>query len=388
MKPGNPTDSRIQNLDILRALAVVLVLVKHFFHLRLSPGDFAALDPIRPLMRAGWIGVPIFFVLSGYLIGHLLFREYATTGTVGLKRFWIRRGFKIYPPFYLVILVYSAYLLVFEGHLDMERFFCEIFFIQNYGKGGLIDVTWSLAVEEHFYVIFPLFLLLLIKCRPSDSLPRETDRVRVTFRPILLITALLMVGCLLMRLEAVSWPVMRGRGIMMTHLRIDALFAGAAMAYMHQVHPGRLLPFFKRHAVVLTILAALLTYPAFLPEITYGKVFYLGWFSLILTVSAVLMLGVALSVSTSDTKVARVAAWLGTYSYGIYLCHVPVYRLANKIAEWLPHRPHVYIWVPLSAALACVVGIVLTRLVEFPMLRVRDRYFPRPARTQPTEVRT
>src|SRR3954452_19313690 len=85
---------RNQALDLLRGIAVLLVVVSHYS---------VALPHPSVLLETGWVGVDLFFVLSGFLISGLLFSEFEKTGTINLKRFWIRRGFKIYPPFYALI---------------------------------------------------------------------------------------------------------------------------------------------------------------------------------------------------------------------------------------------------------------------------------------------
>src|SRR5438045_3895822 len=84
--------SRNQSLDVLRGIAVLLVIVSHYS---------GTLPRPSALLETGWVGVDLFFVLSGFLISGLLFSEFEKTGSINLKRFWIRRGFKIYPPFYV-----------------------------------------------------------------------------------------------------------------------------------------------------------------------------------------------------------------------------------------------------------------------------------------------
>jgi len=160
--------NRLLQLDALRALAIILVLLTHLGSTINSwNADVGRSSLIYFLAHAGWIGVPLFFVLSGFLIGHMLQREDLATGKVDLLRFLTRRGLKIYPPFYVVVFAYSAYLWFFEGEFNWERFLREVFFIQNYGIGGIMDVSWSLAVEEHFYLSFGVLALLTAKLSAS-----------------------------------------------------------------------------------------------------------------------------------------------------------------------------------------------------------------------------
>jgi peptidoglycan/LPS O-acetylase OafA/YrhL len=152
----NPLPTRNRRLDVLRCIAVVLVMlhhggISHFFS------------------QAGWAGVDLFFVLSGFLISGLLFSEYRKRHAISFKRFFIRRGLKIYPAFYgyLLLTAITSYK-VLGSMTPPAQYLHEIFFVQNYWP-GVWNHTWSLAVEEHFYIFLPIFLLVLVRL----SLNRE-----------------------------------------------------------------------------------------------------------------------------------------------------------------------------------------------------------------------
>ncbi len=135
---------RIREIDFLRGIAILLVLCRHISYI--------------PILKfGGWIGVDLFFVLSGYLVSKLLFHEYIKFGKINTKRFLIRRGFKIYPLFYslTIITLLTNYFLGDIPHIkrpELNTTLNEIFFIQNYSF-GLWAHTWSLAVEEHFTLV-------------------------------------------------------------------------------------------------------------------------------------------------------------------------------------------------------------------------------------------
>ena len=105
----------------------------------------------------------LFFVLSGFLISGLLFSEYKKRKAISFKRFFIRRGLKIYPAFYVFLLVTGvASIRWFHSLAPPTLFLNEIFFVMNY-LGGVWTHTWSLGVEEHFYILLPIFLSILIR---------------------------------------------------------------------------------------------------------------------------------------------------------------------------------------------------------------------------------
>jgi peptidoglycan/LPS O-acetylase OafA/YrhL len=136
--------SRNQSLDVLRGVAILLVLGGHSNY------------PYVGFWRAtGGSGVELFFVLSGFLISGLLFSEYQRTGHIAVTRFWIRRAFKIYPGFYVLLTVTTAVLILAKQPEIMlgRAVFFNIIFLQNYvPSAGIIPQSWSLAIEEHFYL--------------------------------------------------------------------------------------------------------------------------------------------------------------------------------------------------------------------------------------------
>ena len=150
---GRPAKGYLPQLDGLRALAVTLVLVHHF---------------ITPVEFAGHVGVDVFFVLSGYLITSILLVESAKYGRIRLKRFYVRRAIRLYPPLLLVIAV-----LVVPGVVlapSLLRFAAETLFAVTYTTPVAIELvnnaswmwrhTWSLGVEEIFYLLWPLLLIV------------------------------------------------------------------------------------------------------------------------------------------------------------------------------------------------------------------------------------
>src|SRR6188474_3449733 len=125
---------RLRELDFLRGIAIVLVLMRHQY-----------LSGFTTTM--GWVGVDLFFVLSGFLVSGLLFREYLREGTVHVTRFLIRRGLKIYPAFYVFLLLSVWFgVTVRQAQIPPRLLVGEILFLQNY-VGRLWPHTWSLAVE-------------------------------------------------------------------------------------------------------------------------------------------------------------------------------------------------------------------------------------------------
>ena len=164
-----PVHSRNQSLDILRCIAILLVLGHHFIH-------------YHHWAKVGWIGVDLFFVLSGFLISGLLFSEYKRNGQIDIQRFILRRGLKIWPAYYVLVIV-TAIISMLVAHArgvpfpSHEVAVFAIFVRNFFGNDGFnyLAHSWSLAVEEHFYLMLPLLLLVLLRLRrlgdPFRSIP-------------------------------------------------------------------------------------------------------------------------------------------------------------------------------------------------------------------------
>jgi peptidoglycan/LPS O-acetylase OafA/YrhL len=139
-------------LDGLRATAVLLVICSHYVVFwRRELGWPVPAAASLPIFHWGWVGVDLFFVLSGFLIGRQLWQERERTGTVRFTRFILRRGFRIWPLYFVMM---AFYLLV--GPVRPNEW--DFAFLSNYGNGAF-NRGWSLSTEEQFYIIVPILLL-------------------------------------------------------------------------------------------------------------------------------------------------------------------------------------------------------------------------------------
>lgn len=158
----NPTPQRIPGLDGLRAVSILLVIFSHV----LQTYHWSQSVPFVWRLNPGATGVSVFFVISGYLITTLLLRERTTSGHISLKSFYLRRFFRIVPA-YLVYLA-AIVLLAANGvvHVAWSDFGAALLYVTNYTQvNWLLLHTWSLSVEEQFYLLFPL--LLVFAKRPT-----------------------------------------------------------------------------------------------------------------------------------------------------------------------------------------------------------------------------
>jgi peptidoglycan/LPS O-acetylase OafA/YrhL len=353
---------RIKQLDVLRGLAIVLVLGSHMY-----AGDMWA--------QIGWVGVDLFFVLSGFLVSGLLFKEYKKEARIKPLRFLIRRGFKIYPAFYVMLLATVGLRLKYTGTVDAGGLLAEIFFLQNYFQ-PLWWHTWSLAVEEHFYVLLALgFFFMQRKPTTAENPFRHLPKIVAA-------TALIILGLrILTTVYVTPWKLSVHNEP--THLRLDSLLFGVLLAYLHHFHYDSFFNFVKRRAktILFTSLAlcsCCLFFPGYSPFMTTVgfTLLYLG-FGGILMISLYQAVELPKPLARVIAPTNRMLSYIGIYSYSIYLWHLIVAGVVvDGIRRVSPIKLHYLVEFFLYAVGSIALGIVMSKIIEQPTLSLRDRLFP------------
>lgn len=356
---------RLAGLDAMRGLAVLMVLGAHFDldAERLVAPRWVE-SGLRAWQAAGWSGVDLFFVLSGFLISGLLFREYGARGRVRVGRFLLRRGLKIYPPFYAMVFFTTLIMLASGNTVRPPELVSELLFVQNYGPSQY-NYTWSLAVEEHFYLI----LVALIAWRVG----RDGDMRRVLRVVLASLPLILLARCS----SAWLWPEAGETQVAYTHLRLDGLAFGVALGYLAAFHGEALERWVRKWRWGLVAAsAALLVALGGLPHRS-PLVFTAGLTLLYLGAGALLLLARYAPFGRPPYGLVAALAWVGANSYAIYLWHVPVRQwggglLALGTGHTSPTVPGLLLYV----AAAVLVGAAMTWAIERPALAWRDRRIP------------
>jgi peptidoglycan/LPS O-acetylase OafA/YrhL len=380
-KPTQP--KRHQGLDVLRGVAILLTITNHWSK-DLLPGipELSGWQgAIHWRLRGlGWTGVDLFFVLSGFLIGGLLVAELQKTSHLRVGRFLIRRGFKIWPSYFallLVLCVTNTY-----GFFDFSSVaafikcaLVRLFFLHNYIDVGPNGPTWTLAVEEHFYTTLPFFILLII------GLNHRTNDFRAL--PIAAIGVLIFIFAL--RCHHAIYGELRDGDHMFSHYRIDTLILGVLCQYAWRFHRETLQRFFK-HRLLTWAIAILLIAPSSFLSRTDPFMFTIG-FSMLAYGYAMILLDVQIHGFgiTKDTKLIRATAAIGRYSYNIYLWHyfVPImfsfalFPLSTAIGKLpLPNMLNALLQLSILMAISIFSGWLGTKIIETPFLNIRDKLFP------------
>jgi peptidoglycan/LPS O-acetylase OafA/YrhL len=290
---------QIPSLHGIRALAIAAVVAFHCS---------------RSICPGGFIGVDIFFVLSGFLITRLLVDEASETGKINLLRFYWNRALRLWPALLVMLAAYSALSPVLFPEASAARDVALAgLYLSDYSQviAGVPDDlihTWSLSVEEHFYLLWPMVALLVV-------------RSTAAWRRFWILIAAFLLATLWRMVDAMSW-----QDFATTYYRFDTRLSGLILGAAVAVLPWR--PTSRvATAFATTGLLVLLTCSLVLQWRTAAPLLFAG-FAVDLA-SALLVLGV---VSHRDGFVARVLATsplvgLGMISYAVYLWHYPIVRV-------------------------------------------------------------
>jgi peptidoglycan/LPS O-acetylase OafA/YrhL len=376
--------TRMCGLDLLRAIAVVWVMLFHSYVVGGLGPDW------QWLSRYGWMGVDLFFVLSGFLIGSQVLEPLARGQRLSFGDFYLRRSFRILPAFWVMLALYCLLPQVREapGLESAWKFLAMVLNLAiDYRHHGAFTHAWSLCVEEHFYLVFPLLALGLARRIGPWTLA-------------LIVLAVVAAG---IALRAGVWlhdhrldPDMQLRNWYVEDIyyptwnRLDGLLAGVVLACVRVFRP-QAWAVLQRHGNVF-LLAGLAT---------VGLAMWLFADRTGLTGNAygwpVLSLGIALLVlagSGPGSLIGRFAlpgaGWLAVASYSLYLSHKAVFHLVQTHAgAWLEGRGLQAFAVYALATL--LGGAVLHCVVERPFLRLRtvllrNRPPAQPQRTVASQV--
>ena len=327
---SNNKSKYLPSIDSLRALAVLAVIIYHV-DVNYLPG--------------GFLGVDLFFVLSGYLISSLIIKEYRKTGSLNLYNFYIRRARRLLPAVYfmitvgLVVMVLFNEVLLRKSHLDAIfgyiyssnwwYIFHKLDYFDSFGAQSPFKHLWSLAIEEQFYMIFPLLFLLVNRKKKSKD---GTYKLNKNFLYVVLglILASLIAHILLFDINNIS------RIYFGTDTRAFSLLVGVVGAILY--------PMERLHAKVtpqqnmiysvvsLVSIATLITVMIYTSE--YNTLLYRGGFLLV----AILGLIVIISSGKQHTLMSRLLSFkpvvfIGKISYSLYLWHFPVLVLTTPVSE-------------------------------------------------------
>ncbi len=334
---------RIAGLDELRGIAILVVMLAHFF-------EFRQLSPYLQHCHVGAWGVDVFFIISGYLIGKILLS--ADRNDHFFRKFYVRRLFRIAPLYVVMVVMIVAACIIFKQNYDSWIFY--VTFTQNLIPEGehLGDIVsssyqtlptlapmWSLAVEEHFYALMPMLIFLL---------PRHTLK-------------LALFGAAL-------------TGIALKHYVTLEITQTSSIAYTN--------PFETWFRMQYLAFGVLLNFSDNRKPITYCGIFWLilivstgGWAALWeLTLCGLALFFIAIAIENKFVIKNKLFAWMGLHCFGLYLLHTPIQVIVRvvsvRLEKYIGVVPEAVWFVPFM--LICVIAAHLSfEYFEMPVQRLR-----------------
>ena len=354
----------LPSIDSLRALAVLAVIIYHV-DVNYLPG--------------GFLGVDLFFVLSGYLISSLIIKEYRKTGSINLYNFYLRRARRLLPAVYFMITVGIILMVMFNevllkksrldaifGYIYSSNWwyiFHKLDYFDSFGSQSPFKHLWSLAIEEQFYMIFPLlFLLINSKKKGKDG----TYKLSKSFLYIVLglIFVSLITHILLFDINNIS------RIYFGTDTRAFSLLVGVVGAILYpmdklnkKITPQENIVYSVVSLISITTLITIMIYTS-----EYNTWLYRGGFLLV----AILGIIIIISSGKQHTVMAKLLSFkpvvfIGKISYSLYLWHFPVLVLTTPVSEI--GKPNIF-FVVLRVILTFILAIISYALVETPIRKL------------------
>ena len=344
----------LPQLDGLRGVAIVAVML---FHAGIST------------FGGGFIGVDIFFVLSGFLITTLLVREYQTHGSVSLRNFYMRRALRLLPALLILLLVFCLLSFIRLDSTDARSNYVGalivLFYLSNWARALSLhpqyplDHTWSLSIEEQFYVLWPVILILMLTTLKK---PKHVLALTVCFA--------LAAWCLRVYLTMSGSTV--ERIYYGSDTRADSLMAGCALGifYDSQLWKELNVARFGKYITVLAIFCGL-GLLVFVCRANWRQayMYYAGFLAVeIFTVIVLIEMLTNTKGLICAALQTRLIVWVGSISYGLYLWHYPIFRLVRSQGY------ETWIIATAGSAITFIVASISYHFLERPLLRLR-RYF-------------
>lgn len=343
----------VPSIDGLRGISILLVFIAHIGFERIVPGG---------------LGVTIFFFISGYLITTLLIDEYITHQSIDFKLFFTRRLLRLYPPLLFMLVLYHTYVLVTRSNFYISELWASLFYYENYHffnspsqSSSVCKTLWSLAVEEHFYLLFPPLFLVLAK----------TPKLFISVLVLLLFIPLAfrISGTML---YGNSGDITERYTYCLTHTRFDSIMygcLGSLLLHLKTSHTYvKILADKKFFALALLAIVVCLLYrnEFFRNTLRYS----VQGISLLIIVPAIV--NIKSYGPLKNILSSAVLVWIGRLSYAIYLTHMIAISGLSFLREG-GHPILFYIAVTVSTA---VLAVSCHYLIEKPFARLRKRFKP------------
>lgn len=348
-------------LDGLRGISILAVMFVH--------------GGLFWMGQGGFLGVDIFFVLSGFLITSLLLEEWNQTGSISFRNFYMRRALRLLPPLVLLIALCLAVVTFFpprDGTLAAAKsILVALFYLSNWMPGQVYPPlfhTWSLGIEEQFYILWPIVLFLFLWLKAG--------------RRSIVIFLVLSIAAIAVH-RGMLWHDLKGLDRNLVYTRLDARTDSLLVGCIVGILISRIALIEQKWVVssisVLAVLSAAgMGYLLLTISSTSGFLYY-GGFTLIALMVAIVIAHLFVAPGRLFTLVLELPAlrWFGRLSYGLYLWHLPIYVLYDNLFPRFGFRSYT-LTIVLPFLIKFIVSVAISSLsfylLEQPILKLKKRF--------------
>jgi peptidoglycan/LPS O-acetylase OafA/YrhL len=358
---------KLYGLDHLRAFAILIVLLFHYFIL--SGGQPEWLPSIA---KFGWTGVDLFFVLSGFLISSALFEQIKHEQHISIKQFYIKRFFRIIPAYLFTLCLYFCFSY-FREKESLPPLWKFLSFTQNLGLNlkefGTFSHAWSLCVEEHFYIFLPIFLILL-------------QSFKLINKSYWMLIVLILLGFVIRSYmynqyyvpkidNENNWMYWYKYIYYPTYNRIDGLLVGVSIAGIYQFLPTYWNRISKHGNLFILLSLCILSGSYFLCEdqMTYSASVF--GFPLIAFGYGCMVIGAISTSSILYKWKSRITTFIATISYTIYLTHKGVIHMTHNMLANYTIDNNVILLISIVTCICFAFAIHI--IIEKPCMKLRNK---------------
>ena len=340
--------ARIVNLDLYRALAILFVL---FFH---TTQMFAGENVNADYYLWGKFGVEFFFVLSGFLVGGLFYKQ---ADNVNLLKFWLLRFFRTYPPYIIALLL--SYFAVYFSRAEQFNFGYLIFIQNFYTTIPYFKISWSLCIEEHFYLFFPFIILLSEKVLKKSFLQLG-----------LWITLCLLPTFFRWKFGSIH-PENFGYFETASYFRFEGIAMGCLLSFIiYRYNINLNFSFLAKTSIYLFFILMLFINVVFK---NFTFTYTIGY--LLFNVSLLLLLAVFYFGNNFILAGNLFVKTVASMAYSLYLTHALTINFMSIVAN--KFKTNLFLMYSITFIVILIIGFIFYRLVERPTIKARNYFLMR-----------
>lgn len=356
----------LHGLNHLRAFAILLVF---FYHYRM----FDHPDWVDEYAAFGWTGVDLFFILSGFLISSQLFEQLKINNKININEFFVKRFFRIIPPYLAITLLYFLFPL-FREREALPPIWKFLTFTQNFNldviNSGTFSHAWSLCIEEQFYLTFPFLLLFIYKRKQIwDS--------KLTIPTLLVLVIILRLfswyGFIAPNLESDNFWLQWYKWIYYpTYTRLDGLFIGVGLAAIFHYNEKAKKIIHQNGNKLFLLGLVLLIIAYFICKNQYSFTASIFGFTLVSVAYGSIVASAISNTSTLFKFKSYLTSQIASMSYSIYLSHKGVIHITQKILQNSGLDTHSNSVLIICIVVCIIIALFFRYIIENPALRIRN----------------